>query len=142
MINHNNQNLLGEQHGEWRVIGYAGQDSCFRRLWICECIFCGEQKVRRTNEIKQRTEHGRCTVKKKMKLENGIKNRCKSCEWWMRLSMSYGNACHYCYYNDHRRERDTDGNCLSYLPRTGQNHHRQTDIVFGKEKYEWLPRIR
>lgn len=136
MNQHNNQNLLGEQYGDWRVIGYAGQDACFRRLWICECIFCGEQKARRTNEIKQRTEHGRCTVKKKMQLENGIKNRCKSCEWWMRLSMSDIEACHYCYYNYHSRPRNADGSCAGYKQITGKN--RKSAIMYGKEIYPWL----
>lgn len=136
MKNPNLEDLVGQTFGEWKVLAYAGQDALFRRYWLCECTLCGERKVLNTTEAKQTISHGRCQVKKKQKEEQEKKNICKKCDWWMRLSMSDIEACHYCYYNYHSRPRNADGSCASYKQRTGKN--RKSAIMYGKEIYPWL----
>lgn len=50
--------------------------------------------------------------------------KCEGCYYFRPLDQNGkdGYGCHHLYETGVMREREKDGNCLSYLPRTGKTH--------------------
>lgn len=113
------KNVIGRVYGDFTVVELHAVTSY--RTYKCRCNLCGGTKILRESDLPHEPIHARrvCeqkrNVEKKPEPEKKPEKLCdkKDCVYMMTIDYPL-KCCHYCIVHGKRRERDAEGNCMSY----------------------------